>query len=535
MHNVAAREEKLLRNNIKVDIQEDLSSSSVTAPIDKTARSLMQKHGLAGVPLTTPGDGSCLFHAASIALVGDCSLSTELRYKTALTMVLHSKDVSEQHTCPDSMDIVSPSYKFAAESCSKLSEFSSTWTIMALSLVINRPIKSVYPPENGPTDKVCGILNTTFAHRDRKDNDAMQQICIMWTSMSLRERGTGTWTPNHFVPIVPAVREEDYGDDAGDDDGGDDHVADCGDDCHGVICDDVDSVDDDVGGDDCHGVICDDVDSVDDDVGGEDNHGVGSGDNGGDDDHGVGDCNDVGNVDDDVGGDDDHGVIICNDDSVDDDDCGDDEDGVDSYATDDEARLQHDAAADDCGDGYHGIICDDVDSVDDDDVDTSAAADVADDTNAAQLQHGEQVPSQAKDLPRGQFLDMETLFKLLIGTDTADIDLVPDGKKNNVYFVVNNAENLEKRKRGKSSNFYDDRGAWQKGPSSKSIFVKENGDMKKVVKKKEKFCFERMKEKKRIYIPLEPQPAPQDVFVLQRYYVKHTLDSNYEKSFMADQ
>ena len=46
---------------------------------------------------------------------------------------------------------------------------------------------------------------------------------------------------------------------------------------------------------------------------------------------------------------------------------------------------------------------------------------------------------------------------------------------------------IEKRKQGKS-NFYDERGAWQKGPSSKSIFVKENGDMKKVVKKRKNFA-----------------------------------------------
>ena len=46
--------------------------------------------------------------------------------------------------------------------------------------------------------------------------------------------------------------------------------------------------------------------------------------------------------------------------------------------------------------------------------------------------------------------------------------------------------------------------------------------MKKVILKSGKFCIERQLNKKKIYIPLQPQPKINELLTVHRYYVKHT-------------
>ena len=56
-------------------------------------------------------------------------------------------------------------------------------------------------------------------------------------------------------------------------------------------------------------------------------------------------------------------------------------------------------------------------------------------------------------------LELNPLIDILTTTEVDDaFGCVPHGQKDNVYFVVQNNDNVERRKDGKTSQFWDDRG-----------------------------------------------------------------------------
>jgi hypothetical protein len=59
----------------------------------------------------------------------------------------------------------------------------------------------------------------------------------------------------------------------------------------------------------------------------------------------------------------------------------------------------------------------------------------------------------------GRFLDVEELCKVLQG-DPVNSSSIPNGVKENTYFLIKNDKNVEKRKQKMRSNFDDDCGAW---------------------------------------------------------------------------
>ena len=77
--------------------------------------------------------------------------------------------------------------------------------MMALSSVLQREIRSVYPAMNGVLDKCVGILNTTLCPRIANKKRSFESIYLMWTRAEGKlESGNEfrTWVPNHFVPLV---------------------------------------------------------------------------------------------------------------------------------------------------------------------------------------------------------------------------------------------------------------------------------------------------------------------------------------------
>jgi hypothetical protein len=53
----------------------------------------------------------------------------------------------------------------ATKHCQQNGNWACAWTFHAASTVIARPIKSVYPVVNGPSDAYIRIFNTTFKPR----------------------------------------------------------------------------------------------------------------------------------------------------------------------------------------------------------------------------------------------------------------------------------------------------------------------------------------------------------------------------------
>ena len=156
--------------------------------------------------------------------------------------------------------------------------------------------------------------------------------------------------------------------------------------------------------------------------------------------------------------------------------------------------------------------------------------DISADLSLAAAEGGKNLPSGPKPIPN--FLPLEDVIRVFREADRETVPkYVPRGRKENVYFVVDNLDNLKKREKGERSEFWDDCGAWATGgPTNKYHYLHVPGQkLSKDVWKEDKFCWERQRNKKTVYIPIVPQPDPEDVVVVHRRYVKHTLSSNYEK------
>ena len=115
-------------------------------------------------------------------------------------MVTNAELYTEMHR-QSGLEVVSPSYKEACQSCACNGGYSSAWTIQAAATVIRAPILSVYPPVIGMMDMCVRILNTKFI-------PGVSRTCVpvylMWTYTG--QTSAGTWTPNHFVSLL---RNED--------------------------------------------------------------------------------------------------------------------------------------------------------------------------------------------------------------------------------------------------------------------------------------------------------------------------------------
>ena len=149
------------------------------------------------MPAAVPANGNCLFNALSVAIAGNISLATELRVRTCIEMVENRNDYPKKHK-QSGIDLVSPDYKEAMYECAVNCKFSSAWTLSAASVMLNTRIVSVFPPVNGLMDKTISILNTTFA--TKKEGSHRAPIVIMWSSVT--PPSSGTWTPDHFVPLL---------------------------------------------------------------------------------------------------------------------------------------------------------------------------------------------------------------------------------------------------------------------------------------------------------------------------------------------
>ncbi|CAC5385338.1 FNG [Mytilus coruscus] len=98
--------------------------------------------------------------------------------------------------------ILSLSFEESALDCSRPAAYSSIWTMIAASDALGTciAISSIYPAVNGHQDLAVKVLNTVY-----KTSTMLQpntEISIMWTHSSLTSNPCGTWTPNHFVPIL---------------------------------------------------------------------------------------------------------------------------------------------------------------------------------------------------------------------------------------------------------------------------------------------------------------------------------------------
>lgn len=105
-----------------------------------------------------------------------------------------------------------------------------------------------------------------------------------------------------------------------------------------------------------------------------------------------------------------------------------------------------------------------------------------------------------------KFLDAGTICSLLV-KNPSGMPKIPGGLKENVYFILDNGKNVQKKKSNKSSAFSDDCGVWDRdaGSSPYSYYLlHENGDLSTVFKRdKLGYCTKKQVQKKVQYIRRE--------------------------------
>jgi hypothetical protein len=80
--------------------------------------------------------------------------------------------------------------------------FSELYEVAALSRVLRCNVRSVYPSIDYRQD--LNLMNRTFEHEEPECS--AETIFLFWTHMQserdVRSRNNGSWTPNHFVPLL---------------------------------------------------------------------------------------------------------------------------------------------------------------------------------------------------------------------------------------------------------------------------------------------------------------------------------------------
>jgi len=136
-------------------------------------------------------------------------------------------------------------------------------------------------------------------------------------------------------------------------------------------------------------------------------------------------------------------------------------------------------------------------------------------------------------LPDATWLTTADIIALLRDPSTQTThSSVPNGHKENVYFLVDNTQNTARHGRGIRRAYDDDYGAWNAAGGRLNNFpyiCGDGGSLRRVFLSGGQYCNERKSAGRRIYVPLEPQPPPATVTMLTRYYATSAADSRFKK------
>ncbi|VDI10138.1 Hypothetical predicted protein [Mytilus galloprovincialis] len=134
-------------------------------------------------------------------------------------------------------------------------------------------------------------------------------------------------------------------------------------------------------------------------------------------------------------------------------------------------------------------------------------------------------------LPNGN-LTANEIYKAFINNESTCNDTIPNGPKENVYFLLDNHRNITRKTNSKSSQFPDDCGAWDShcGRTVKTDFVvQSDSTLRFTCIKDGQYCFEKQVKGKKTFIPFNPQPSPDSIVTLERYYTPLKRDKMYKK------
>lgn len=100
------------------------------------------------VAIRSTADGDCFFNSVSARLCGSESRTTELRYRCCIYMVLEKSHIMiDRHY--KKLTVISPQINTDFLNCARPGTYSSMLMFIAMSRLLNIPIKVYYPAVNG--------------------------------------------------------------------------------------------------------------------------------------------------------------------------------------------------------------------------------------------------------------------------------------------------------------------------------------------------------------------------------------------------
>ena len=131
-------------------------------------------------------------------------------------------------------------------------------------------------------------------------------------------------------------------------------------------------------------------------------------------------------------------------------------------------------------------------------------------------------------LPSSTYLSLSACISTLDSADESTLlTNVPTGVKSNVYFVVSTQENDNRILTGQRRVFHDDCGAWVSTRGFNSVVV--GGSPKELFEMDGLVCDRKRVNGKDQLLPVEPQPNPECVRKVSRYYYKLKRCDTYKK------
>ena len=141
----------------------------------------------------------------------------------------------------------------------------------------------------------------------------------------------------------------------------------------------------------------------------------------------------------------------------------------------------------------------------------------------------ESLTEEFKPGPLKKYLEIDELLNILEGPNFP-LKEIPVGRKDGMYFILDDSMNIERRKDKKQSQYWDDSGVWGHSSSPPTPFVLENGKWTSLRLRSGIYCKLRYKNKQEQYIPIDPQPNPDDVLTVHRLYQKLQEPSSKDKN-----
>ena len=479
----AARNEQKVMNTYKVCVP---TIDNVTDhEIDLQSQSVLQMFhpALLGdfYPASVVGDGNCMYRAVSRALSGTENHHVLLRLNTALEIILNrqyydTKSKTYKDLICDNRVIVSDYHKLVRDSV-MLGSYSELAHIYALSASIKSPIRSYLPPQ------VCSdFLSEPFTRKvvGRKVNMNSDSVAtLMWTQMHA-PRSIRDFSPNHFVPIIQRKKP---------------------------ITEVIDLVNRPTDSLSCSMETTTKDSEIDllpsDSLSNQSTNTTNSLEIEG----------------------------ICN-------------ESIEIYEGNESESESHASA-------YENTNVQSSNDIEDTSFEKTELSEAnvsesplikseentnesSNDSSLHSVASVQQFDSKTSGHLNGVFLEIHEILHILRENETP-LEYIPEGTKENVYFVINNEQNVETRAKKYRSNFRDDCGIWDssKGTTPKtSYLILPGGGLKKIVKRKDLdnlYCIEKKAKGKKVYEPLQPQPTDNDILTIHRYYAFLKADNTYKK------